>query len=136
MATGQMSEDESSQGGRRHGIVHSFGFAFAGLWYLFRTQRNARIELAAGAFACGLGAWLRIGWVDWAVLAIAIAMVLILEGINTAIEAAVDLSTPQRHPLAKVCKDMAAGMVLIAALASITVGALILGVPLWHRLVK
>jgi diacylglycerol kinase (ATP) len=118
----------------RHGILRSFGFAFAGLAYLFRTQRNARIELCIGAFACALAAWEKISRGEWAVLLLTIALVLILEGVNTAIEAAVDLSTPQRHPLAKVCKDLAAGMVLIAALVSIAVGMLILGPGLWHRL--
>jgi diacylglycerol kinase len=83
-----------------------------------------------------LGCWLRIGKTDWAILSLTIALVLILEGINTAIEAAVDLAMPERHPLAKVCKDVAAGMVLIAALASLAVGGVILGVPLWNRLVK
>ena len=120
----------------RHGIVRSFGFAFEGLWYLLRTQRNARIELLIGAIACALGAWLRIGRVEWAILAITIASVFILEGINTAFEAAIDLASPNPHPLAKACKDLAAAMVLVAAIASLAVGLLILGPPLWHRLVK
>jgi diacylglycerol kinase (ATP) len=136
MAVGQMNEIERGQCERRSGILRSFGFALSGLWYLLRTQRNAWIEIIVGAAACGLGAWLGIGRVDWAILTITIALVLTLEGINTAIEAAVDLSTPQRHPLAKVCKDLAAGVVLLAAVASVVVGVLILGVPLWNRLVK
>jgi diacylglycerol kinase len=136
MGIGQIDETGMDKRDRGNGIVRSFGFAWSGLWYLVRTQRNARIEMIAGAVACGLGAWLGIGRIDWAILAITIAMVLIVEGINTAIEAAVDLSTPERHPLAKVCKDVAAGMVLLAALASVVVGALVLGVPLWNRLVK
>jgi len=136
MAVGQMNEIERGQCERRSGILRSFGFALSGLWYLLRTQRNAWIEIIVGAAACGLGAWLGIGRVDWAILTITIALVLSLEGINTAIEAAVDLSTPERHPLAKVCKDLAAGVVLLAAVASVVVGVLILGVPLWNRLVK
>ena len=115
-------------------IVRSFYFAFVGLGYLIRTQRNARIELFIGAVACALGAWLRISRVEWAVLAFTIALVLILEGLNTAVEAAIDLASPKFHPLAKAAKDLAAGMVLIAAIASIAVGLLILGPPLWHRL--
>ena len=131
-----MNETEPGNRDRGHGIVRSLGFAWAGIWHLVRTQRNARIEIAIGAAACGLGAWLGIGRLEWAILAITIAMVLILEGINTAIEAAVDLAMPDRHPLAKVCKDLAAGMVLLAAVASVVVGLLILGPPLWNRLVK
>ena len=59
---------------------------------------------------------------------------LILEGLNTAIEAAVDLASPNLHPLAKTAKDVAAAMVLIAAIASVGVGLLILGPPLWRKL--
>src|SRR5688500_16491402 len=118
----------------RHGIVKSFGFAFAGLSYLLRTQRNARIHVAVGAIACVLAAWLRISRVEWAVLVFTIALVIILEGLNTAVEAAIDLALPEIHPLAKTSKDLAAGMVLVAAIASVAVGLLILGPPLWARL--
>jgi diacylglycerol kinase len=115
-------------------IVRSFYFAFAGLWYLVRTQRNARIHFVIAAAACGLGGWLRIGRADWALLAVAICGVIILEGLNTAIEAAVDLASPQLHPKAKAAKDLAAGMVLVAALAALAIGLIILGPPLWAKL--
>jgi undecaprenol kinase len=101
---------------------------------LFRTQRNARIHVAIGAAACGLGAWLRISRLEWAVIIFTIALVLILEGLNTAVEAAIDLASPKFHPLAKAAKDLAAGMVLIGAIASVAVGSLILGPPLWAKL--
>ena len=115
-------------------IVRSFYFAFAGLAYLFRTQRNARIELLIAAAACGLAFWCRISRTDWSLLVVMIAIVLILEGLNTALEAAVDLASPRIHPLAKSAKDLAAGMVLIAALASIAVGLLVLGPPLLGKI--
>lgn len=114
-------------------IVRSFAFAFAGLAYLLRTQRNARIHVVIGAAACAMGVWLRIGAVEWAVVVFTIALVIILEGLNTAIEAAIDLASPGIHPLAKVAKDLAAGMVLVAAMASIAVGLLIFGPRLWDR---
>ncbi len=115
-------------------IARSFYFAFAGLFFLLRTQRNARIEVLIGVLALLTSAWLRLGPVEWAVIIFTIALVLILEGLNTAIECAIDLASPEIHPLAKAAKDLAAGMVLIAAVASIAVGLLILGPPLWHRL--
>jgi diacylglycerol kinase len=80
-----------------------------------------------------MAAWLRVSRVEWAILVLTIAAVIILEGLNTAIEAAVDLASPQVHPLAKVAKDVAAGMVLVAAVAAAAVGGLILGPPLWTR---
>ena len=114
-------------------LVQSFGFAFQGLAHLFRTQRNARIELCIGIAACAMGIWLKITPVEWCILVLAIACVLILEGLNTAMEAAVDLASPQKHPLAKTAKDVAAAMVLIAAIASVIVGFLIFGIRLWKR---
>lgn len=81
-----------------------------------------------------LGFWLQIPPHDWAVLVLAIAMVFTAEFINTAIEAVVDLASPQKHPLAKVGKDVGAGAVLVAALAGVLIGLLILGPPLWARL--
>jgi undecaprenol kinase len=119
---------------RVHGLLRSFAFAFAGLAFHFRSQRNARIELAVGILACILGLWLGISSTQWAVIVLTIALVLILEGLNTSIEAAIDLFSPRLHPLAKSAKDLAAGMVLIASLAAVVVGILILGPPLWHRL--
>lgn len=119
---------------RRHGLLKSFYFAFAGIGYLFRTQRNARIELTLGTVACILAMWVKITRAEWGVLLLTIASVLILEGLNTAVEAAVDLASPDLHPLAKTAKDVAAGMVLIAAIASVGVGLVILGPPLWARL--
>ena len=61
-------------------------------------------------------------------------MVFTAEFINTAIEAVVDLASPVKHPLAKVGKDVGAAAVLVAALAAILVGLLILGPPLWEKL--
>jgi diacylglycerol kinase len=129
-----ISRDENSS--RFRGLVRSFYFAFAGLWFLLRTQRNARIEVSIGVIVCVLAAWLRIPPAHWALLIFTIALVLILEGLNTSIEAAVDLASPRRHPLAKSAKDLAAGMVLIAAMASVAVGLLILGPPLWNKLMR
>jgi diacylglycerol kinase len=69
-------------------------------------------------------------------MVLTIAMVFTAEFINTAIEAVVDLASPVHHPLAKVGKDVGAGAVLIAAIAAVLVGLLILGPPLWARLVS
>lgn len=119
---------------RRGSILRSFYYAFAGLAYLFRTQRNARIHAILGAAACGLALWLNVSRTEWAVLLFTIALVLILEGLNTSIELAIDLASPDVHPFAKAAKDLAAGMVLIGAVASVAVGSLILGPPLWRKL--
>jgi diacylglycerol kinase len=103
------------------------------LGFLFRTQRNARIHVVVGAVACALGWWLHISRLEWALVVLTIASVLILEGLNTAIEAAVDLASPDVHPLAKVAKDVDAGMVLIAAFAAVVIGVLIFAPPLAEK---
>lgn len=74
-----------------------------------------------------LAAWLRITAIEWAVLVLAMALVLSLEALNTAIELAVTLASPEPHPLAKAAKDVSAAMVLIAATASVIVGVIVLG---------
>jgi diacylglycerol kinase (ATP) len=113
--------------------IRSFGYAFRGWWHVIRTQQNAWIHAIISTAVLIVGLWLRLPPRDWAVLLLTIAMVWTAEFLNTAIEAVVDLASPAKHPLAKVGKDVGAAAVLIAALAAIGVGLLILGPPLWER---
>jgi diacylglycerol kinase len=117
------------------GLFRSFGYAFEGIAYILRTQSNARIEVAIGAAALGLGAWLGISAVEWAVVVLTIAIVLALEWMNTALELAVSLASPEAHPSAKAAKDVAAASVLLGAVMSVIVGLLVLGPPLLSRLI-
>lgn len=80
-----------------------------------------------------LGLWLTLDLVRWSILALTMAAVLVGETINTAVEALVDLLSPQFHERAKVAKDVAAGAVLLISLAAVVVGLLILGPPLYER---
>lgn len=105
----------------------SAGFAWAGLAHAYRSQPNFRIELWTGGAAVTLALLLR---ASLAPILLACALVLSLELINTALEAVVDLASPQRHPLARVAKDAAAGAVLIASAGALLVGAAVLGPPL------
>ena len=114
--------------------IRSFGYAFRGFWYVLRTQRNAWIDAVIATLVFFLSLWLRLDARDWAIIVLTTAMVFTAEFLNTAIEAVVDLASPQKHPLAKVGKDVGAAAVLIAALAAVLVGLLILGPPLWARL--
>jgi diacylglycerol kinase len=111
--------------------IRSFGYAFRGWWHVIRTQQNAWIHAIISTAVLIIGLWLGLPPRDWAVLLLTIAMVWAAEFFNTAIEAVVDLASPTNHPLAKVGKDVGAAAVLIAALAAIGVGLLILGPPLW-----
>ena len=114
-------------------LLRSFGYAFEGVAYILRTQRNARIEAAVGIAAVLLAAWLGITNVEWAVLLLTIAFVLGLEWINTSLELAVTLASPERHPSAKAAKDVAAACVLLGATVSILVGLLLFAPHLLAR---
>ena len=114
--------------------IAAFGHAFRGWGYVLYTQHNAWIHSMVAILVFILGLWLNLPARDWAVLVLTIAMVFTAEFINTAIEAVVDLASPVHHPLGKVGKDVGAGAVLVAALAAILIGLLILGPPLWARL--
>ncbi len=119
---------------RSANLWRSFGYAFAGLAHVLRTQRNFRIHLTAAALVVGVGLYVDLNWFEWALVTICIALVLIGEMMNTVIEAVVDLAAPQYHPLAKIAKDVAAGAVLLTAIATVIVGLLVLGPHLLLRL--
>lgn len=114
--------------------LDSFRYAFAGWWYVLRTQRNSWIH-AAISTAVLLLAWaLRLGRLEWAILILTIGLVWMAEFINTSLEAIVDMTMPEPHPLAKVAKDVAAAAVLVGAAAAVLVGLLVLGPPLWEAI--
>ena len=112
-------------GKRAETLTSSFHYAFSGLLYCFRTQRNFRIHLAIAALAAILGLILGLSWAEWAVLAAMVILVLAAEMVNTMIEFLVDLVTTEYHPLAKTAKDVAAGVVLLTAIGAVIVGLLI-----------
>lgn len=116
---------------RSRNIFESFHFAFSGLWYVLRTQRNTHVHLVIAAAVIALGVWLGLSLTQWAVLVLTIGFVLVNEMLNTVAETLVDLVSPGYHPLAKVVKDVTAGVVLLTAIISVIVGLLVLGPPLW-----
>ena len=112
----------------------SFRYAFEGWWYVIRTQKNAWIHAVVSFVVVLLGLWLDLPQRDWAVIILAIAMVWGAEFFNTALEAIVDLASPEMNHLAKIGKDVGAAAVLIAAGASIIIGFLILGPPFFGKI--
>jgi diacylglycerol kinase (ATP) len=94
---------------------------------LLRTQANARIHAVAAAAVVVAGFVFHISAGEWCAVVAAIGLVLTAEAINTAVEAVVDLASPEVHPLAGRAKDVAAGAVLIAALVSVIIGLLVFG---------
>lgn len=119
---------------KAHSLLASLRYASEGIYFCLRTQRNMRIHVVAGFLAMGLGFWLRVPLHHLAILAVVASLVVVMEMMNTAIEAAVDLATHRRHPLAKVAKDVAAAAVLVSAVNAVLVGVFVLGPSLYTRL--
>lgn len=113
-------------------FLKSFTYAFAGIRAASKEQ-NFRFHLLAALAVIILAFITGISALEWLVLVLIMALVLSLEMINSAIERVVDLTTTEIHPLAKLAKDLAAGAVLIAALASVVIG-LIIFIPKWFNL--
>ncbi len=88
----------------------------------WRTQRNLRIHAGIAVVVVVAGIVLRFSAVSWAVVALAIGLVVAAELLNTALEAVVDLVSPQDHPLAERAKDVAAAGVLVASLGALAAG--------------
>ena len=105
-----------------HRLVRTFRAAFAGLWHLLRHEPNARIHVALAGAASALGIWLGLAPGEWALLMVLFGLVIGLEAMNTAIEGLADLTIPQRDPRVATIKDVAAGGVLVAALAAAAAG--------------
>jgi diacylglycerol kinase (ATP) len=116
------------------GRIKSFRPAFAGMAHVLHTQPNAWLHAIISIAVIAVGLWLGLPAGSWATIVVMMAVVWAAEFFNTAIEAVVDLASPQIHPLAKIAKDVSAGAVVICAAAAVIVGLLVLGPPLWERL--
>jgi diacylglycerol kinase (ATP) len=103
----------------------SFQAAIAGLGFVLKTQHNAGLHLTATIVVCIAGLVFNISAEDWRWLIIAIALVWFAEVLNTAFEHLCDVVSPDFHPSVKKSKDIAAGAVLICAMASAWLGVMI-----------
>ena len=107
--------------------MRSFGYALEGIATMLRTQPNFWIHVLAAAAAVVLGISVRLPPGELALIILTIAVVLVVEAINTAVETICDLVSPAPHPLVKRAKDISAAAVLIAALGALTIGILLFG---------
>ena len=96
---------------------------------MLRHEPSGRVHLAALAVVAGLGIWLRINAVEWAVLALAAGGVIAAEALNTAIERLADRVSSEREEAIRLVKDVAAGGVLAATLGAVAAGLAVLGPP-------
>ncbi len=106
-------------------IARSFGYAMKGIAALVRSQRNARIHLAATVVVVTAGFSVGVSRGEWIFLCLAIGFVWVAEAFNTAVERLVDMVSPERHPQAGMVKDLSAAGVLISAATALAVGLII-----------
>ncbi|MCI7334281.1 MAG: diacylglycerol kinase family protein [Oscillospiraceae bacterium] len=113
-------------------LFKSFYYAFRGIFNAIKTERNLRVHLTCLVYMfsiLGLTDWFVLSRTDWAVLAVASALVIGAELVNTAIENAVDLETKEYNEYAKRAKDAASGAVLVCAIGAVAAGLFILLQP-------
>lgn len=110
-------------------LVKSFGYAWNGI-VTAGQQQNMRIHLVSAVIVMIAGLWTGLSMTEWLVVTLVVALVIGTELVNTAIESVVDLVSPDYHSLAKQAKDVAAGAVLVFAMASVIIGVLIF-FPKW-----
>lgn len=107
------------------GRVRSFRYAIVGIWRMIHCQHNAWIHAAATVLVIGAGLALRISPAEWCWIVLAISIVWTAEAMNTAFEFLADAASPDFHPLVRDAKDVAAGAVLVAAIAAAVIGVII-----------
>lgn len=116
------------------GVIDAFINAINGCLYAISTQINFIVHFSLSSLAIILGFWLKIPFEKFLLLLFAIFFGLTIEMANTAFESVVNLITEERRPKAKIAKDVAAGMMLLASIGLALIGFLILGPPLWQKL--
>lgn len=113
-------------------LIKSFGYAFCGIGFAIRTQRNMRIHLVVCLYMFGIllfGGFFEVSRTQYAILFLTNALVMMGELVNTAIESVVDLVEQKKNAYCKAAKDAAAGAVLIAAIFAVLTGIVILWQP-------
>ncbi len=103
-------------------LLKSFGYAFHGIISAIKTQRNFRIHIIAAIYVTVFSLFYDFGRTEYIVLILTFVLVISLELVNTALENAVDLCSPEYDKLAEKSKDCAAGAVLIAAIGAVIIG--------------
>ena len=110
---------------RLRALGMSFVYAGSGIFACVKNERNMRIHLCAAFYVLLFMPYYDFSRGEKAAVFLCIGLVTALEAVNTAVEAAIDLIDPGKHPLAKLAKDAAAGAVLFAAAAAAAVGGVL-----------
>lgn len=113
----------------------SFRYAYEGLKYALSSQQNMQFHFSAAIITLILAIVFKLPKTEILFVLLSITLVIVCELINTAVEKAVDLAMPDRHPLAKIAKDVAAAAVLVSAVFAAIVGMVVFYEPI-ERLIR
>ncbi|MCS7463462.1 diacylglycerol kinase family protein [Paenibacillus doosanensis] len=108
----------------------SFRFAYEGVKYALSTQRNMKFHFFAAFVVLLMALYFHLHKLEILFILLAVTLMIVTELINTAVEKAVDLAMPDRHPLAKIAKDVAAASVLVSAAFAAIVGMIVFYEPI------
>ncbi len=110
-------------------FIRSFRYALSGMKQA-AAEQNFRVDIIAAIVVLAVSFFTKLSLLEWVIIIMLIAGMLALEMMNSAVERVVDLVTSDYHPLAKAAKDIAAGAVLIYAIAAVVIACLIF-LPKW-----
>jgi len=105
--------------------VKSVGYAYKGAFLLLTTEASIKVQFGLGVLVTVAGFYFNISTTEWIIQTLVVAIIMALEGVNTAIEAIADFIHPEHHPKIGVIKDLAAGAVFIFAVAAVITGCII-----------
>jgi len=116
-------------------MLQAFKAAFRGVGIAWLHERHLKVHTVAMVSVCCVAAYVEVSRIEWAILLLCFGLVTSLEYANSALERLANRVTSERDPLIRDAKDMAAGAVLVASVASAGVGLLILGPPLLRLII-
>ncbi len=107
------------------GRIKSIGYAFKGAYLLITTEASIKVQFFIGVLVTIAGFYYDISSTEWILQILTIALIISIEGLNTAVEEIADFIHPDHHTKIGLIKDLAAGAVFITAVAAIIVGCII-----------
>jgi len=116
-------------------MLQAFKAAFRGVGIAWLHERHLKVHTVAMVSVCCVAAYVEVSRIEWAILLLCFGLVTSLEYANSALERLANRVTSERDPLIRDAKDMAAGAVLVASVASAGVGLLILAPPLLRLII-
>ena len=105
--------------------IKSIGYAFKGAYHLIKNEASIKVQFAIAIIMTLAGFYFELSTTEWIIQILVIALIMAIEGINSAIEEIADFIHPEFHQKIGLVKDISAGAVFIFAIAAIIIGLII-----------